>query len=68
MNFHTKRIPILGENVSNVTCHLALRVALHLEAKPIRCVRGLKSSLVIGQRAEIGLNPFTPRGQANLVV
>jgi hypothetical protein len=39
-----------------------LRAALHLEAGPIRCVRGLKSSLVIGQKAQIGPNPFTPRG------
>jgi hypothetical protein len=31
-----------------------LRAALHLEAGPIRCVRGLKSSLVIGQKAQIG--------------
>ena len=38
-----------------------LRVALHLEARPIRCARGLKSSLVIGQKVEIGPNPFTPR-------
>jgi hypothetical protein len=45
-----------------------LRAALHLEAGPIRCVRGLKSSLVIGQKAQIGPNPFTPRGRANLVV
>jgi hypothetical protein len=45
-----------------------LRVALHLEAGPIRCVRGLKSSLVIGQKAQIDPNPFTPRGRADLVV
>jgi hypothetical protein len=45
-----------------------LRAALHLEAGPIRCVRGLKSSLVIGQKAQIGPNPFTPRGRADLVV
>jgi hypothetical protein len=49
-------------------CEVALRVALHLEARPIRCVRGLKSSLVIGPKAQIGPNPFTPRGQANMVV
>jgi hypothetical protein len=42
--------------------------ALHLEARPICCVRGLKSSLVIGQKAENSPNPFTPRGQAKLVV
>jgi hypothetical protein len=48
-----------------------LRAAsLHLEARPIRCVRGLKSSLVIqfGQKAQIGPNPFTPRGRADLIV
>jgi hypothetical protein len=45
-----------------------LRAALHLEAGPIRCVRGLKPSLVIGQKAQIGPNPFTPRGRADLVV
>jgi hypothetical protein len=45
-----------------------LRAALHLEAGPIRCVRGLTSSLVIGQKAQICPNPFTPRGRANLVV
>jgi hypothetical protein len=48
--------------------HNEVRVALHLEAGPICCVRGLKSSLVIGQKAQIGPNPFTPRGRANLVV
>jgi hypothetical protein len=35
-----------------------LRVALHLEAGPIRCGRGLKTSLVIGQKAQIGPNPL----------
>jgi hypothetical protein len=45
-----------------------IRAALHLEAGPIRCVRGLKSSLVISQKAPIGPNPFTPRGRADLVV
>jgi hypothetical protein len=46
-----------------------IRVALHLEAGPIRCVRrGLESSLVIGQKAEFGPDPFTPRGQADLMV
>jgi hypothetical protein len=45
-----------------------VRAALHLEAGPIRCVRGLKPSLVIGQKAQIGPNPFTPRGRADLVV
>jgi len=39
-----------------------LRAALYLEARPIRYVRGLKSSHVIGQKAQIGPNPFTPRG------
>ena len=45
-----------------------LRAALHLEARPFRWVRGLKSSLVIGQKAQIGTNPFTSRGWADLVV
>jgi hypothetical protein len=45
-----------------------IRAALHLEAGPSCCVRGLKSSLVIGQKAQIGPNPFTPRGWADLVV
>jgi len=45
-----------------------LRAAFDLEAGPIRCVRGLKSSLVVGQKVEIGPNPFTPRGRADLVV
>ena len=45
-----------------------LRAALHIEAGPIRCVRGLKSSLVIGQKAQIGPNSFTSRGHADLVV
>jgi hypothetical protein len=45
-----------------------LRAALHLEAGSIRCVRGLKSSLVIGQKVQIGPNPFTPRSRADLVV
>jgi hypothetical protein len=33
-----------------------IRAALHLEAGPIRCVRGLKSSVVIGQEAQISPN------------
>jgi hypothetical protein len=37
---------------------LRVRAALHLEAGPIRCVRGLKASLVIGQKAQIGPNPL----------
>jgi len=45
-----------------------LRAALNLEAGPIRCIRGLKSSLAIGQMGEIGSNPFTPRGWADLLV
>jgi hypothetical protein len=45
-----------------------VRATLHLEPGPIRCVRGLKSSLVIDQKVEIGPNPFTPRGHADLVV
>jgi hypothetical protein len=44
-----------------------IRAALHLEVGPIRSVRGLKSSL-IGQKAQIGPNPFTPRGGADSVV
>jgi hypothetical protein len=47
---------------------VSLRATLHLEAGPIRCVRGLKSSPNIGQKAQIGPNPFTPRGYADLVV
>jgi hypothetical protein len=43
----------------------AVRATLHLEAWPVCCVRGFKSSLVIGQKVEIGPNPFTPRGQAD---
>jgi hypothetical protein len=39
-------------------CTTLLRVALHLEAGPIRCVGGLKSSLVIGQKAQISPNPY----------
>ena len=49
-------------------CKPTLRAALHLEAGPIRYVRGLKSSLVIGQKAQMGPNPFTPRGRADVVV
>ena len=45
-----------------------LRATLHLEDGPIRCARGLKSSLVIGQKVQIGPNSFTPRGRAGLVV
>jgi hypothetical protein len=45
----------------------------HFESMPFLrqggdALRGLKSSLVIGQKAQIGPNPFTPRGWANLVV
>jgi hypothetical protein len=47
---------------------MRLRAALHLEAGPIHCVRGLKSSLVIGQKAQTGSNPFTPTCRADLVV
>jgi hypothetical protein len=42
-----------------------------LVANTSRCgkgIRGLKYLLVIGQKAEIGPNPFPPRGQADLVV
>jgi hypothetical protein len=35
-------------------CYSVVRATLHLEAKSIRCVRGLKSSLLIGQKAQIG--------------
>jgi hypothetical protein len=49
-------------------CEVALSAALHLETGPIHFVKGLKSSLVIGQKAKINPNPFTPRGQADLVV
>jgi hypothetical protein len=44
------------------------RAALHLEDGPIRCVSGLISSLVIGRKPQIGLNPCTPRGRADLIV
>jgi hypothetical protein len=37
-------IKLLDHSLSHTT---SLRAALHLEAGPIRCVRGLKSSLVI---------------------
>jgi hypothetical protein len=47
---------------------LTFRAALHLKARPICCVRGFKSSLMIGQKVEIGPNPTTPRGRADLVV
>jgi hypothetical protein len=39
-------------------CEVAHRVALHLEVTPIRYVRGLKSSLVIGQRFKSVLTPL----------
>jgi hypothetical protein len=39
-----------------------VRGALHLEAGLICCVRGLKSSLVIGQKAQLRSNPFTTTG------
>ena len=45
-----------------------LRATLHLELGPIRCVRGLESSLVIVEKVEIGPNPFTPRNGADLAV
>ena len=57
-----------AEHCKKLICSKTLRAALHLEAGPIRCVRGLKSSLRIGRKAEIGPNPFTPRGRANLLV
>jgi len=36
-----------------------LRATLHLEIRPTCCVRGLKSSIVIIQKFEIGPNPNT---------
>ena len=48
--------------------YVPLRVALHLKAGPLCCVRGLKSSLVIGQKVEIGPIPFTPRGWVDSMV
>jgi hypothetical protein len=54
------------EGTIHTCCNV--RAALHLAAGPIRCVRGLKSSLVIGQKAQIGPNPFAPRGRVELVV
>jgi len=45
-----------------------VRAALHLEAGPIRCVSGFESSLVIGQKAQLGSNLFTPTWRADLVV
>jgi len=44
-----------------------LKAALHLKAGPICCVRYQKFSLLIGQKVEITLNPFTPSLKANLV-
>jgi hypothetical protein len=44
----------LGVDVQKEVVRDELRVALHLEARPICCIRGLKSSLVIGQKAQIG--------------
>jgi len=43
------------------------RATLHLEVRPICCVRGPKSSLVLGQKVEISPNPFIPSIGANLV-
>jgi hypothetical protein len=47
---------------------IIIRAALHLESGPIHFIRGLKFSLMIGQKAQIGPNRFTPRGRANLEV
>jgi hypothetical protein len=55
-------------SVGDTTPWFTIRTALHLEAGLIPCVRGLKSSLVIGQKAQIGPNSFTPRGRVDLVV
>jgi len=41
------------------------RFTLHLEAGPSPCVRGLKFSLVTGEKAQIGSNTFTPIGRTN---
>jgi hypothetical protein len=72
MHVHTFKLEHYSQPCDNTPKNHArsehLRPPLHLEAGPIRCVRGLKSSLVIGQKAQIGPNPFTPRGQADLVV
>ena len=51
-----------------LTSAYTLRAALHLEVGPFRCVRALISSLAIGQKVEIGPNPFAPRGGDDLVV
>jgi hypothetical protein len=64
----TNDVGLLWFSVGDIVPRFTMRVALHLEAGPIRCVRGLKSSLVIGQKVGIGPNPFTPRGRADLVV
>jgi hypothetical protein len=48
--------------------HSSIRAPFHLEVGLVRCVRGLKFSFVIGQKAEIGPNPFTPKGRVNLVL
>jgi hypothetical protein len=58
----------LGVDVQKEVVRDELRVSLHLEARPICCIRGLKSSLVIGPKAQISPISFTPRGRANLVV
>jgi hypothetical protein len=60
----TAMLKPFGESLIHV---VKVRAALHLEAGPIRCVRGLKSSLVISQKGQIGPNPFTPRRRADLV-
>jgi hypothetical protein len=71
-NFESSGRPSIGPECKvgliSVNNKINLRAALHLEAEPIRCVRGLKSSFVIGQRAQIGPNPFTPTRRADLVV
>ena len=45
--------------------NLSLRADLHvhLEAGSIHCVKGLKSSLVIGQKVQTSPNPFTPEAE-----
>jgi hypothetical protein len=63
MNYVGLKICLLKRSIS-----MLIRAALHLEAGLVCCVRGLKSSLVIAQKAQIGPNPFTPRGRADSVV
>jgi hypothetical protein len=61
-----KRLQILTCDWSKVGLKLT-PTPLHLEVGSICCVRGFKSSLVIGQKVEISPSPFTPRGRAKLL-